>query len=58
MMQGFVGLGCWRVREETVPIHAQGPVSAPPLTLAAEVVLEDAAPAAGAVDMALVGEQT
>lgn len=38
------------------------PVSAllppPPLTLAAEVVLEDAAPSAGAVDMALVSEQT
>ena len=62
-MKGFAGLGCWRVWEETVPVYAQGsPVSAllppPPLTLAAEVVLEDAAPSAGAVDMALVSEQT
>ena len=36
------------------PFWAQGP----PLTLAGEVVLEDAAAAAGADDMALVREQT
>lgn len=30
----------------------------PSLTPAGEVLLEDAAPSAGAVDMALVGEQT
>lgn len=56
LVTGFEGPGCWSLGGDGPP-----PVSPPPipsLTAAGEVLLKDATPSAGAVDMALVSEQT